>query len=280
MLIGIALVVVVLAVGFGFYRFNRVVHGARHYETVPPELPAALEDPAILVFSKTNGYRHKDAIRGANAAILSIANAHGWSVFFTENGAVFNRADLRRFRATIWNNTSGDVLNDEQKKVFRSYVEDGGGFVGIHGAGGDFRYAWRWYVETLIGAQFIGHTLFPQFPMATVRVENHDDPATRELPKQWSRSDEWYSFKPSPRANGVTVLATLDETTYRPRMAWKDIGMGSDHPVIWKHRIGDGRAFYSAIGHRASAYQEPNYVAVLRGAIAWAAGLDGESRRS
>jgi uncharacterized protein len=275
LLIGIAFVVLFLAAGFGFYRFNRVVYGARRYETVRPELAAELQEPAILVFSKTNGYRHGDAICGANAAIRSIADQNGWSVLFTENGAVFNREDLARFKATIWNNTSGDLLNAEQKDAFRSYIENGGGFVGIHGAGGDFRYAWRWYVETLIGAQFIGHTLFPQFPTATIRIENYDDPATKGLPDKWIRSDEWYSFKPNPRAKGATVLATLDESTYRPRMAWKDIRMGSDHPVMWKHRVGSGRAFYSAIGHRATAYGEPNYRAVLEGAIAWAGRLAG-----
>lgn len=274
MLIAIVIVVLGLAAGVGFYKFNRVVRGARNYETVRPELPAELKDPAILVFSKTNGYRHKDAIRGASAAIHSIADKNGWSVLFTENGAVFNREDLSRFRATIWNNTSGDVLNAEQKDAFRSYVENGDGFVGIHAAGGDFRYAWSWYAETLIGAQFIGHTLFPRSPTATIRIERHDDPATKGLPDQWTRSDEWYSFKTSPRSNGATVLATLDETTYRPRMGWKDIRMGSDHPVVWKHSVGNGRAFYSAIGHSAHAYAEPHYRNVLEGAIAWAAGLE------
>lgn len=234
-----------------------------------------LKDPAILVFSKTNGFRHKDAIPAANAAIASLAERNGWSLFFTENGAAFNREDLSRFRATIWNNTSGDVLDDRQKEAFRGYIENGGGFVGIHGAGGDFSYAWQWYVETLIGAQFTGHTMMPQFPMATIYVENRGDPATSALPREWVRSDEWYSFRKSPRTNGATVLATLDETTYRPRMVVKNIRMGADHPVVWKHCVGKGRAFYSALGHAASAYREPNYVAILEGAIAWAAGLEG-----
>lgn len=275
LLIVIALLVFALAAGGGLYRLKRLLRGAHKYDTQPPILPAALKDAAILVFSKTNGYRHKEAIPAANAAILSIANRNGWSVCFTENGAVFNQENLSRFKATVWNNTSGDVLNDEQKAAFRSYIESGGGFVGLHGAGGDFRYTWRWYVESLIGAQFIGHTMFPQFPMATIRVERRDDTATRELPEVWSRLEEWYSFEKSPRANGTAVLATLDETTYRARMAWKDIRMGTDHPIIWRHRVGNGRAFYSAIGHHASAYEEQIYLSILRGAIAWAAGIDG-----
>jgi len=57
--------------------------------------------------------------------------------------------------------------------------------------------------------------------------------------------------------------------------------MGADHPVIWKHLVGKGRVFYSALGHSASAYQEPLHMKELEGAIAWAAGLSGgESSQS
>lgn len=258
--------------GFGFYR---VYYGKHVYETVPPTLPDRLPEPAILVFSKTNGFRQDDAVQAANAALAAMAQRNGWSVFFTENGAAFNPDMLRRFKATVWNNTSGDVLNAAQKAAFRSYIENGGGFVGIHGAGGDPHYEWRWYVDTLIGTQFKGHPLGPQFQRATIHVEDPDDPATRELPKEWTRVDEWYSFETDPRAEGTKVLATLDESTYSPKMIWKDIRMGADHPIIWKHCVGKGRAFYSAIGHSASTYQEPLHLKELEGGIAWAAGLAG-----
>lgn len=267
---------VVGGVIYGGLQLRRVYYGVHVYETTPPQLPVQLKEPAILVFSKTNGFRQDDAVRAANAALADIAKARGWSAFFTENGAVFNPQDLSRFQATVWNNTSGDVLTADQKQAFQTYIENGGGFVGIHGAGGDPRYEWRWYVETLLGAQFKGHPLHPQFQQATIHIEDPDDPATKGLPQEWSRVDEWYSFEKSPRANGVKVLATLDERTYRPKMFWKDIGMGADHPIIWKHCVGKGRAFYSALGHSASTYQEPLHLKELEGAIAWAAGLEGE----
>jgi len=267
-------ILLVALVSYGAFKLYRALHGSGNYDTAPPMLPAGLKDPAMLVFSKTNGYRHAEAIRGANQAISSIVEHNGWTVFLTENGAAFNPEYLSRFRATVWNNTSGDVLGPAQKEAFRSYIENGGGFVGLHGAGGDFRYQWRWYVETLIGAQFIGHTFFPQTAAATVHIENRNDPATRHLASEWIRRDEWYSFENSPRAGGVTVLAKVDETTYSPRMAVKNIRMGSDHPLVWKHSVGRGRAFYSALGHDAGSYRDPNYVALLQGAIAWAAGLE------
>ena len=61
----------------------------------------------------------------------------------------------------VWNNTSGDTLNDEQKAAFKGWMERGGSFVGIHGAGGDpvgnyghsSAAEWRWLVDTRIGAQ-------------------------------------------------------------------------------------------------------------------------------
>ncbi len=265
------LVVLIGVAGFGFYR---VYYGVHVYETTPPVLPGDLQKPAVLIFSKTNGFREDAAVKAANAALTEIAKRRGWGVFVTENGAVFNAEQLSRFNATVWNNTSGDTLNDEQKAAFRNYIENGGGFVGIHGAGGDPHYTWRWYVETLIGAEFKGHPLNPQFQQATIHVEDRNDPATRSLPEFWTRTDEWYSFKKSPRGPGFTILATLDESTYRPKMFWKDIGMGKDHPVVWKHMVGRGRVFYSALGHSASTYSEPLHLALLEGAMAWAMGLE------
>jgi uncharacterized protein len=262
--------------GFAGWGFYRVYYGRHIYETVPPELPAQLNEPAILLFSKTNGFRDDAAIKSSNDALAAIGRRRGWSVVSTENGAAFNSSFLRRFKATVWNNTSGDVLNADQKAAFRAYIENGGGFVGIHGAGGDPHYEWRWYVDTLIGAQFKGHSMNPQFQSAMIRIEQRNDPATRGLPENWSRIDEWYSFERSPRSSGVQVLATLDERTYRPKMFWKEIAMGQDHPIIWKHCVGRGRAFYSALGHAADTYHEPLHLTELEGAIAWAAGIEGE----
>lgn len=273
-LAGVAIISAALTFGPGVYR---VVIGLHRYEFTAPELPQ-LNDPAILVFSKTNGYRHDDAIDAAKSAISDIAKRRGWSILLTENGAVFNPEQLHRFKAVVWNNVSGDVLTLDQQTAFRRYLETGGGFVGIHGAGGDLRYRWRWYVDTLIGAQFIGHTLAPQFPQATIHVEDATNPATRGLGATWTRTDEWYSFAKSPRTLGYHILATLDETSYSPVMAlpWRkyDIRMG-DHPIIWLHCVENGRAFYSALGHQALAYAEPEHVGLLEGAISWAAGLDG-----
>lgn len=280
-LIGLGAVLAVLLLIAGITigpTIYRLTVGLKRFETTPPVLPEQLNTPAILVFSKTNAFRHQEAIEAANVALTELAARRGWSIVLTENGAVFNTEQLRRFQAVIWSNTSGDVLTAEQRTAFQNYIENGGGYVGIHAAGDNSHRAWAWYVENLIGAEFIGHPMKPQFQQATVRIEDPTHPAMRELGETWTRTDEWYSFKSSVRGSDFHVLANLDETTYRPVMTMlfrtTDLRMG-DHPIIWMRCVGRGRAFYSALGHEAGAYREPQHVRMLEGAIGWAAGTAG-----
>ena len=252
----------------------RAFFPAHTYETVAPELPSRLERPAVLLFSKTNGFRHEEAIPAANALLAGLAERRGWSTFATENGAIFNTEDLTRFDVVVWNNTSGDTLNTEQKIAWQTWLQAGGGAIAIHGAGGDPSYDWQWHPESFLRAQFTMHTMGPQFQEAMLVVENTDHPATRDLPQAWSHTEEWYSFVESPRGKDVTVLVRVDESTYDPtfNLFWmdNDIAMG-DHPVVWSHCEGAGRVFFSALGHQAAAYETEEIIALLGGALDWAA---------
>ncbi len=247
------------------------------FETVPPDVPA-LEHPAVLVFSKTNSFIHKEAIPAAKELLQDLGAKRGWAVYFTDNGAVYNTGDLARFDLTVWNNVTGDVLTPEQRDALRTWLEQGGGFVGLHAAGDNSHEGWPWYQDQVIRARFIGHPMDPQFQDATVRVEQPPDPIVAETPEAWVRRDEWYSFATSPRPNSVTVLATVDESTYSPGSFFgEDLAMGADHPIIWKHCIGEGRVFYSAMGHTKETYQEPEYQDLLERAMAWAGNLSKSS---
>ncbi len=242
------------------------------YDSVPPEIPADIKGQnTILIFSKTNGYREDPAIDASNNALVAIARKRGWPAFVTENAAVMNAEQLGRFKLAIWNNTSGDVLTEPQRAAFKTWLENGGAFLGTHGAGGDPRYEWAWYPETLIGAQFTSHSTQQ---LGTIRIEDTKSPITQGLPAVWQRTvrDEWYAFKDNPRAKpGFHILAVADESTYDPGRST----MGTDHPMVWTHCVGKGPVFYSAIGHGAETYSEPNHLRLLENGIAWALGLSG-----
>ena len=237
--------------------------------TSPPV--GAVARPAVLIFDKINGFRDTPSVEAADKALDAVAARRGWTVIRSRNGSVFNARDLARFDAVIWNNISGDVLTVGQRKALRRYVEQGGGFVGIHGSNGDPYVAWNWYADGLIGARFIGHPDSPQFQEARVVV---DDPASAIVAAQapgWTMTEEWYSFAASPRASGAHILLRLDESTYNPKGFQRDLRMG-DHPIAWTRCVGNGRSFYSAIGHRTESYVEPHAAKVLEEGIAWAMG--------
>ncbi len=271
-------VLVLTALVFAFlgYREARSLGFLREpvFETVREELPL-LERPAMLVFSKTNSFIHKDAIPAARQMLQGMAQVQGWSIYLSDNGAIYNPEDLAHFDVIVWNNVTGDVLLPEQRQALRTWLEDGGGFVGLHAAGDSSHEAWPWYQDKVIRARMTGHPIDPQFQQATLRVEQPADPIVSGLPPEWVREDEWYSFEASPRAPDLKVLLTIDESTYVPgEFFGTPLSMGEDHPMIWKHCVDGGRVVYSALGHTGESYAEPGYREVLTRAISWAGRTD------
>ena len=135
----------VLAVAASFHPMVRNVYRAlspsQQYDAIPPPVPS-LDDPAVLVFTKTNGFRHGEAIEAGVTALQDIARQEGWSLFHTENSAVFETGILAEFRVVVWHNASGAPLNDVQRAMLRGWIEGGGGFVGIHAALDDSHASW------------------------------------------------------------------------------------------------------------------------------------------
>ena len=152
-------------------------------------------------------------------------------------------------------------------------MEAGGGWLGLHAAGDSSHLAWTWYRDNLIGATFTAHTMGPQFQRALLVLENQQHPVLQGLPDIWQHEEEWYSWEQSPRAEGFSILATLDEDSYTPEVNFmgeqRDLRMG-DHPVVWTNCIGaGGRSVYAAMGHRADAYEHPQNRQLLDNALTW-----------
>ncbi|WP_229688566.1 ThuA domain-containing protein [Micromonospora yangpuensis] len=227
-----------------------------------PAVAAAADPYAVLVFSKTAGFRH-DSIPAGISAIQRLGAANNFTVTSTEDAAAFTDANLARFKAVIWLSTTGDVLNATQQAAFERYIRAGGGYAGVHAAS-DTEYDWAWYGQ-LVGAYFNSH---PANQTATVKVEDHQHESTRHLPDRWSRYDEWYNFRTNPRARGVQVLASLDERSYSPGAG----AMGADHPIAWCQSFDGGRSWYTGGGHTQDSFTNAEFLQHLLGGIQTAAG--------
>ncbi|PWK43496.1 type 1 glutamine amidotransferase [Actinoplanes xinjiangensis] len=212
----------------------------------------------VLVFSKTAGFRH-DAIPAGIQLIRDLGAANSFTVTATEDATQFTAANLARFEAVVFLNTTGDVLNATQQTAFENYIRAGGGYVGVHAAS-DTEYDWPFYGE-LVGAYFASH---PAIQQATVRVENRAHAATAGQGPTAVRTDEWYNFRTNPRSS-ARVLSALDESTYSGGT------MGGDHPHTWCKPYQGGRSFYTGSGHTQSSYTEAGFRALILGGIRYAA---------
>ncbi|HLS28732.1 MAG TPA: ThuA domain-containing protein [Opitutales bacterium] len=216
----------------------------------------------VLVFSKTGGFRHASIENGVTA-VKELGAANDFAVEAGEDASIFNEKDLDRFQVVVFLNTTGNILDESQKEAFEKFIQEGGGFVGIHAAA-DTEYDWDWYGR-LVGGYFKSH---PQVQEAIIDVENRNHPATVHLPEKWKRTDEWYNYRVNPRSRGVQVLMALDTESF------SGSEMGDDHPIAWFHEFDGGRAFYTGLGHTPEGFEEEAFRKHLLGAIRWAAGVE------
>lgn len=225
----------------------------------------------ILVYSKTDGYRHESIPRGIQT-IQELALENAWKVFATEDSNHLNAEHLKPFDLIIFLSTIGNILNDEQQEAVAQFVESGKGLLTIH-SGTITEPDWPWYQQA-IGAKFVGH---PPTQKGTVIIENREHPSTRHFPSgQWETTDEWYSFDTNPRGQ-VTVLISIDENSYDvDDNRWFEGAkqrMG-DHPLVWYQEVGKGLVFQSAFGHPDALYADSVYRSHLVGAIKATAKLE------
>ncbi|MGW5670948.1 ThuA domain-containing protein [Micromonospora sp. NPDC003776] len=219
----------------------------------------------VLVFTRSAGGNNAATAAGVQA-IQQLGQERRFTVEVTNDARKFDEPHLKQFRAVVFLNTAGDVLNDAQQAAFEQYYRDGGGFVGVNSAI-EAEPDWS-FLTNVLGTRATGAP--SAVSKATVTVADRVHPASKTLPQRWSTTDRWYNFAANVR--GVShVLATVDEKTYPGGT------MGFDHPITWCKDYQGGRSFYTGLGATPESYGTVDLRAHLGGAIQWAAGVtDGD----
>lgn len=211
--------------------------------------------PKVLVFTKTAGYRH-EAIEKGVATLRELGAQNNFEVTQTEDSLQFNAKNLKKYQLVLFLSTTQDVLGDEQEEAFKSYINNGGSFMGVHAAT-DTEYEWPWFGK-LVGAYFLNH---PEQQEARINVLNKEHESTSHLADTWMHYDEWYNYKDiNPDIN---VLMKLDESSY---IGGKN---GDNHPIAWYHEFDGGRSFYTGLGHTKKSYDDAKFRNHLLGGINW-----------
>ncbi len=220
--------------------------------------------PRILVFSRTNGYRH-ESIEPGRDVLVRLCRENGIWADTTENPGYFNERNLKRYAAVVFLNTNGEVLNPAQEADFERYIQAGGGYAGVHSASGT-EYTWKWYGR-LVGAYFKDH---PAIQELNLQAADCNHPATEMLHcTEWPWKEEPYNFR--GYEPNLHTLLTVDNRTYKGG----NCPAGADstaRPLAWCHEYDGGRAFYTALGHIPEAYNDSIFQKHLLGGIRYAIG--------
>ncbi|WP_171139743.1 ThuA domain-containing protein [Streptomyces sp. S3(2020)] len=184
----------------------------------------------------------------------------------TDDASVFtDEARLGRYNAIVFLTGGGDILDPEQEAGLEAYMEAGGGFVGVHDAARAEPYS-DWFTG-LVGARPAASSP-TAVQRAVVEVGDRQHPATKDLPVQWKRPDQWFNWTKNP-SGAVHTVARVRESSYAPGAS----ANGWDHPVSWCRDYDGGRSFYTGMGGTVSSYDESDFRTHLRGALLWTSRL-------
>jgi type 1 glutamine amidotransferase len=177
------------------------------------------------------------------------------------------------------------------------FVHSGKGLVGVHGANwafsglvvlgdhhvptGIIEPPWPEYKQMIGGVwsdkpPASGHAPRHKF---LVKIVDPNHPVTSGLPRSFEADDELYHNM--HMAEGVHVLATAYDDPNnkpppqrKPQPGWPKLDLnptGKDEPMLWTVRYGQGRTFYTTLGHDVRAQQMPGFSTTFVRGVEWAA---------
>jgi type 1 glutamine amidotransferase len=202
---------------------------------------------------------------------------------------------------------NGDIgMTAVQKKAIVDFVRSGKAFIGVHCAT-VMMYDFPEYGE-MLGAYYFNSIFTPLLGSNTplterrfgvLKVEDDTHPATRMLGSSWPVVEEFYTFATAPwnasapelnlsspgnfkapmgfSRDRVHVLLSLDtaRTNLDGASPRSRVRTGGDYPQSWWRHWGEGRVFYTSLGHLPETWTNDSvFRAHLTGGIRWALGLE------
>jgi type 1 glutamine amidotransferase len=262
-------------------------------EALPAEPYAKPEKPRkLLVFSKTNGFRHASIPTGKLLFTEMGRKTGAFEAVISDDLEQFESANLDQYDAVCFLNTTMNVfaphskelkqMSDEEKTTvgqrearlkenLMDFVKGGRGFVGIHSAT-DCCYEWPEFGK-MINGWFDGHP-WTANALVSVKVE----PGQEKHPlvamfegRNVEFKEEIYQLKDPYDSKEVHMLLRLDtEKTDMKRTGIKRTD--NDFGIAWARHWDKGRVFYCSLGHNHDMYWHPKVVRHYLAGIQWALG--------
>lgn len=241
-------------------------------EAVPKKATATPKKPRkILIFDGWAVFRHS-SIPLANKAFELMGETTGaFSVEISDKLDVFNSERLRGFDAVLMNGTNFvKITEPSQRQALLEFVRGGKGFIGAH-VGGVHLLDWPEGIQ-MVGALLESHPWTADGVWA-IKIDEPKHPLNRCFQGQGFKvNDEIFQFlEPYSREN-LRVLLSLDMTDEQTSKVPGIKRTDGDHAVAWVHRYGQGRVFYTALGHSEAIFTTPVFLRHYLDGIQYALG--------
>ena len=234
-----------------------------------------VQTPPLRVFylSQSVGFVHEtvrrpaDGVAPSERALQDMARTSGaFTVELSQDARDLTPARLADLDVLVFSTTGALPIDRETWAAIVAWIESGrGGFVGIHSAADtalDFEggeAAWT----TFLGGRFDGHPWTQGTPIALSNIEP-SHPLAAMWPDGAAYAEEIYQYAGFV-PDRVRVLQTLDMSAGPLRRPYPV-------PVTWVRRIGEGRLFYTNLGHTPSTWDDPRFRRQIIDAIRWTGG--------
>jgi len=230
-----------------------------------PSAPREEEKPRVLFLTHSAAFVHGVVKREAPEQLshaekcLIEAARKDYEIVATQDCGEVTPERLEGYDAVIFY-TSGE-LPIENKDALIEWVADGGAYVGVHSAS-DTLYKYAPYLD-MVGGTFDGHPWTMEVQMV---VEDPDHPATRHLGETWTLDDEIYQFRDLRRFPLCGLLSLSGKKADLAKGKRED----RDNLNAWCKPYGQGRVFYTGLGHRPKVWENPAFLEHLLGGLRWA----------
>jgi len=235
------------------------------------------EKRKVLIFSAVHHFYTHDSIRYGKEVFPLLGEMTGaYEVVVSDDPTFFEKDKLAEFDAVLFNNPTGEpfrgpkeawkqMSSEEQQAILKrekqlqanlvEFVKSGKGFIGIHSAT-DTYTSWRDYVE-MIGGRFAKHP-WTKRKNVVVNVIDPTHTLTKDVfpNNSLSLTEEIYVLKDAngkwlePSASDRRYLLMLDVEASDPVET-----PVSFVPVAWIKNYGEGRVFYTSLGHNPAVYE-------------------------
>ncbi len=259
-----------------------------------PEKPFAepAEPRKVLVYSHTAGFRHKSIPHGKMAIEKMGERTGAYEAVISDDPANFEADKISEFDVLLFLSPTGDMFMPHKRQLEKmseddrtalierherlvgnivEFVNTGGGVMGIHAAT-DACYHDAAYGE-MMGGYFWGHP-WRANNNVTIRVEDPEHELNKPVfgdTADFRLIEEIYQFKEEPYSREkLRILLNLDPE--RSDDVKGKRRKDNDYPVAWVQKVGDGRVFYSSLGHNEHIYWNPLVLKHYLAGIQFAAG--------